>query len=86
MTSEEETIIYDALHSLTKHSKELCDLVNAMPEGDAKKAAAKAYRDGVYAPAIKLQVILGEEAIARGKLRYEEREARAREFFSRKGH
>jgi hypothetical protein len=84
MTHEEETIVYDAYRSIKEHSKVLAEVVNAMPEGEAKKSAQKAYRNGVYAPAIKLEVILGSEGLTRGELRYREQQRKADEFFGKR--
>lgn len=56
------------------------ELINRV--GDDKK---KAFRDGVYAPAIKLQIALGEEAIERGKARYEKAEKELSDFLKEFG-
>ena len=63
-----EDIIYDAYVSILENSKRLCELVNKHGTDEDKKA----YRNGVYATAIKLEVVLGTEGIERGKKRYED--------------
>jgi hypothetical protein len=68
MNELEETIIYDAMQAIMDNSKVLCDLVNGRGTLDEKLA----YRDGVYSPAIKLQVVLGTDGMELGKKRYDE--------------
>lgn len=68
MDELEETIVYDAMRSIMDNSKAICELVNQ----HGTEAQKKAYRDGVYSPAIKLQVILGTDGMERGKKRHDE--------------
>jgi len=82
MTENEinEIIIYDALASIMDNSSILCAFINE--HGTEKEK--QAYKDGVYAPAIKLQCVLGSEAMERGKKRHEEIKRQAEEFFKGK--
>jgi hypothetical protein len=64
----EEIIIYDAMQAIMDNAKALCDLVNRCGSPEEKRA----YRDGVYSPAIKLQVVLGSDGMERGEKRYNE--------------
>jgi hypothetical protein len=80
MTEQEETLLYDALAAMMD-SKVLCDLVNRCGTEEEKEA----YRRCLYAPAVKLQVVLGQEAMNRGKARHERTKAEAAEFFAKKG-
>lgn len=77
MTELEETLVYDALASIQENSAALCELA----KNDDSRASIKAYQNGVYAPAIKLQAALGEEAVQRGKTRHERISKQCEEFF-----
>jgi hypothetical protein len=77
MTTEEETIIYDALYAITTNAPALATLIKDFGSNEE----AKAYRDGMYSSAIKLQVVLGTDGIARGKARYAQRDAECRAYF-----
>lgn len=44
--------------------------------------AKEAYKSGVYAPCIKLQIALGEDALARGKERRAELKAKSDAYFT----
>ena len=79
MTEVEETIVFDALFAIETHSEVLRELA----QRDHSPAAIAAYRDGVYSVGIKLQVLLGPEAIARGKAQREKIRKEAIEFFAR---
>ena len=78
MTQLEETLIYDALAEMRRNSVVLCELVNRYG-GDAQK---EAYVGGVYAPAMKLEVLLGQDALDRGRKRHEKIEADCAAFFA----
>jgi len=78
MTELEETLVYDALAAITKHSGVLCELVKRAGADEQQEA----YKAGVYAPAIKLQVILGPDALERGRLRHEKIAADCAAFFA----
>jgi hypothetical protein len=73
MPPDQEELIYDALNALTNCSQTLCLL--AYQHGTYKDR--NAYQEGLYAAAVILQIALGDEALARGKARYEAREAQA---------
>jgi pyrimidine deaminase RibD-like protein len=77
MTELEETLVYDALAAITKHSVVLCELVKRAGDEEQQEA----YKAGVYAPAIKLQVILGQDALERGRKRHEKIAADCAKFF-----
>jgi len=79
MDELQENIIYDAMQSIMDNAKAILDLVNIYGTDEDKKA----YRAGVYAPAIKLQVVLGQEGMARGKARYDEIYERIRAYVAR---
>ena len=80
MTIIEESVIYDAWANMREHSAALSALVNAHG-GDAER---KAYRDGMYSVAVKLEVLLGPDGMARGAERYARIDAEAAAFFARK--
>lgn len=67
MNPDQEELIYDALNALTNCSQTLCLL--AYQHGTYKDR--NAYQEGVYAAAVILQIALGDEALARGKARYD---------------
>jgi hypothetical protein len=77
MTEEEEVLVYDAMRQIQLNSGPLADLVNEHGSPDQKEA----FRHGVYSPAIKLQVVLGAEAMERGKKRWAETEMKCEAFF-----
>jgi hypothetical protein len=78
MTELEETLVYDALAAITKHSAVLCELVNRCGDDVQKEA----YKGGVYVPAVKLQVLLGHDALERGRKRHEKIAADCAAFFA----
>ena len=67
MTETEEILLYDAMVSIQKNAGKIMALANA----DGTSAARKAYKEGIYAPCIKIQMLLGHEAIERGKARHD---------------
>jgi hypothetical protein len=75
-----ETILYDAMAALMKASPILADLVNRCGTIEEKRA----YKDGVYAPCTKLQIVLGNEAMDRGRARHEKTWKDAGRFFAEK--
>jgi hypothetical protein len=78
MTTVEETLVYDALAAMMD-SKVLCDLVNRCGTEEEKEA----YRRCLYGPAVKLQVVLGQKAMDRGRARHEKVKKDADEFFAK---
>lgn len=66
MDELEERMIYDTIISIQNHAGRLCDVVNK--HGDDEDKAA--YKDGVYAPVMRLSLLLGPEAMDRGKERH----------------
>ena len=80
MTEDEEILLYDAMISIQKNAGAIMALANA----DGTKEAHKAYKEGVYAPCIKLQTILGHEAIKRGKARHDKISKEAAAYFAKK--
>jgi hypothetical protein len=76
MNELEETIVYDALMCILDNAKTLCDFVNASGTASEKKA----YRNGIYSAAIKLQVALGTDGMDRGNVRYNEMKKRIAEY------
>lgn len=81
MTENEETIIYDTMRSIMDNAVIIAALVRA----DGSKAAKDAYQNGVYSPCIRLQTLLGTEAMERGRLRHERTAREAEEYFKKKG-
>jgi hypothetical protein len=81
MTELEETLVYDALAAITKHSAILCELVKRAGADEQQEA----YKAGVYVPAIKLQVVLGTDALERGRIRHEKIAADCAAFFANGG-
>lgn len=73
-------LIYDAYALIQENSKLLSDLVNEHGGKEHKRA----YKSGIYAPAISLQMILGSEAMDRGKARHEKIRKDLEEFFKRR--
>ena len=67
MTEDEEILLYDPMISIQKNA----GAIIALAEADGTPQARKAYKEGVYAPCIKIQTILGQEAIKRGKARHD---------------
>ena len=67
MTELEEDLLYDAMRAISENSGALAALANA----DGTPQARKAYKDGVYGPCVKLQLLLTDAAVARGKARHE---------------
>lgn len=69
MISDEndEIIIYDAMVLIRKNAKALKVLVDRCGTSSEKKA----YSEGVYVPCIKLQLVLGADALDRGKKRHD---------------
>jgi hypothetical protein len=78
VTQLEETLVYDALAAIRQHSVVLCELVNRCGD-DAQK---EAYKGGVYGPAVKLEVLLGQDALDRGRKRHEKIAADCAAFFA----
>jgi hypothetical protein len=81
MTELDEALVYDALEATMKNSALLCALVNRAGTDEEKRA----YQEGVYAPAIKLQCVLGSEALERGRQRHERMRAEAEAFCAGNG-
>ena len=77
MTETEETLVYDAMIEIHEASTILAALVNL---GSA--AARKAYKNGVYGPCVKLQLVLGQDALDRGKARHEKIKREADAYFA----
>lgn len=77
MTEAEEILIYDAMAAIQRHSQALCDFINANGTSEIKEA----YKSGVYAPCIKLQMLLTEEAMERGEARHERYRQQSEEYF-----
>ena len=86
MTESEEALVYDAMIAILKHSKTIADFINIHTPKQTKgvKDCVKAYKEGVYAPCIKLQCLLGEEAMKRGEGRYAKMERDCKEFFEKR--
>jgi hypothetical protein len=78
MTELEETLIYDALAEIRSNSVVLCELVNRCGTAAEKDA----YKSGVYGPAVKLEVLLGQDALDRGRARHEKIAADCAAFFA----
>lgn len=66
MNELEETIIYDTMVAIQQNAEALHDLIKR--HGSDKDALA--YQDGVYDPCIKLQILLGSDAMERGQERH----------------
>lgn len=71
LPEEWENIIYDTYDQLQRNAKPICELVNEHGTDEQKEA----YTNGIYAPAVRLGIFLGREAIVRGKERHEKIEA-----------
>ena len=56
----------------------------ALANADGTPEARKAYKEGSHAPCIKIQTILGHEAIERGKARHEKTAGEAAVYFAEK--
>lgn len=78
MTEAEETLVYDAMRAIQENSEIMAALANA----DGTPKAREAYKSGVYGPCVKLQVILGTEAMERGKARHEKIAKEAVAYFA----
>lgn len=76
MTDQEEIIVYDALRSIMDNSVTLAAVVRA----DGSSGAAQAFKNGVYAPAVRLQILLGNEALERGRIRHEQMDRDAEQY------
>ena len=68
MTELEEVIIYDAMIAIQENASVIAALVNKVGTDSERNA----YKEGMYDPCIKLQCILGKEAIDHGKARHEQ--------------
>ncbi len=79
MTETEEALVYDAMSAMQENSETLAALANA----DGTPKAREAYKSGVYAPCVKLQILLGSEAMNRGKARHDKISNEAAAFFAR---
>ena len=84
MTEAEEVMVYDAMIAILKHSKIIANFINTNQTIEGVKECHKAYKEGVYAPCIKLQCLLGEEAMKRGEERYAKMERDCKEFFEKR--
>lgn len=80
MTETEETLVYDAMRAIQENSEIMAALANA----DGTPKAREAYKSGVYAPCVKLQVVLGSEAMERGKARHVKISEEAAAYFANK--
>lgn len=78
MTETEETLVYDAMRAIQENSEIMAALANA----DGTPKARESYKSGVYAPCVKLQVLLGSEAMERGKARHEKIAKEAAAYFA----
>lgn len=78
MTETEETLVYDAMAAIQENSTIMAALANA----DGTPKAREAYKAGVYAPCVKLQAVLGSEAMKRGKARHEKIKKEADAYFA----
>lgn len=81
MKELDEDMIYDAMSAISENSKPLSLHINGITDLEQRRALSKAYTDGVYAPAIRLQLLLSEAAMARGKQRHAKIEAEVRAYF-----
>ena len=84
MTEMEEGLIYDAMIAIQKHSKVIADFINDHPDIQGAKECRKAFKHGVYAPCIKLQLLLSEEATEREKQKHAKIEKECKEFFEKR--
>ena len=82
MDANEQDQIYDIMRSIAEYSAPLCDLINSIEDRDIREIYSKSYRDGVYSAAIRLQIMLPEEATERGKLRHEKMLAEIKAYFA----
>ena len=80
MDPNDEILIYDALALMTENSEMLMNLVKLYGEGSA---AEKAFVNGVYRPCVKLQMVLGDEALRRGRERHAKIDQECKEFFEK---
>ena len=78
MDATEEIIVYDAMAALQENSATLAALVNRCGTDREKKA----YKSGVYAACIKLQCVLGIEAMKNGSERHREIQKQAEAYFA----
>lgn len=81
MTELEETLVYDAMIEIQKNSHIIASLVNRIGT-DAEKVA---YNNGMYAPCVKLQCLLGTEAMNRGEVRHERIKTECAKFMQERG-
>lgn len=79
MTEIEEILVYDAMVAIQENSIIMAALAHA--DGTAK--AREAYKSGVYGPGVKLQVLLGSEAMERGKARHAKIAKEAAAYFAK---
>jgi len=84
MTEAEEVLVYDAMIAIQKHSKHIASFIRTNQEAHNAKECHEAYISGVYAPCIKLQCLLGEEAMKRGEERHAKIERECKEFFEKR--
>lgn len=84
MTEMEEGLIYDAMIAIQNHSKAIVNFINDHPDIMGAKECREAYKEGVYAPCIKLQCLLSEEAMERGKQRHAKIEKECKEYFEKR--
>ena len=82
MNTNEEDMLYDIMYSISEYSAPLCKLINGLDDKGEKEIYSRAYRDGVYSVGIRLQLMLPDEAMERGKLRHEKMMAEIKACFA----
>ena len=77
MNETEEMILYDAMTAIQRAAKLIVPALNEYGTEEQKEA----YKSGVYAVAMKLGIVLGTDAIKRGKDRHLRIEEQVKAFF-----
>lgn len=78
MTETEEILVYDAMRAIWDNAAKIAALANTAGTPEAREA----YKSGVYAPCVKLQLLLGSDACDRGAERHRKIAEEAAAYFS----
>ena len=80
MDETEKIIIYDAYSLIMENSELIASLIEEHGTDEHKKA----YKNGIYRPAIKLQILLGNEGLKKGGERHKKTRDSLENFFKNK--
>ena len=81
MKELDEDVIYDAVAAISEFHTPLALHINGITDQEQRRVLSKAYTSGVYTPAIRLQWLLSDVAMERGKQRHAKIKADVREYF-----